>query len=134
MSDDDFDLSRFKSKKQDRRSVEEIVAATTVSERPPKKARKPFKSKFIQVPTFWCAALRGASGATHTMALVVLDEKHKRDYVGGDIVLSAEVTGMNKATRHRATRDMVQRGLFEVDQVGRGHSAPRVTSIRLTTD
>ena len=76
MSDDDFDLSRFKSKKQDRRSVEEIVAETTVSERPPTKARKPFKSKFIQVPIFWCAALRGASGATHTMALVVLDEKH----------------------------------------------------------
>ena len=133
MSDDDFDLSRFKSKKQDRRSVKEILA-TIDTPRPPKKERKPFKSKFIQVPTFWCAALRGASGATHTMALVVLDEKHKRDYVGGDIVLSAEVTGMNKATRHRATRDMVQRGLFEVDQVGRGHSAPRVTSIRLTTD
>ena len=127
MSDDDFDLSRFKSRKQDRRSVEEILATP----RPPKKERKPFRSKFIQVPSFWREVLRGASGATHDLALAVLDEKHKRDYLGGDIVLSAEVTGMRKTTRKRATQDMVGRGLFEVDQLG--HAAPRVTSIRLTT-
>lgn len=129
MSDDDFDLSRFKSKKQDRRSVEEIVAATTVSERPPKKARKPFKSEFIRVPSFWRAALRGAPGATYELALAVLDEKHTRDHKGGDIVLSAEVTGMNAPTRRRATRDVVRRGLIGVDQVGRGHAAPRVSSV-----
>ncbi len=129
--DDDFDLSRFKSKKQDRRSAEEILATINgeTAPRPPKKARKPFKSEFIRVPSFWRAALRGAPGATYELALAVLDEKHTRDHKGGDIVLSAEITGMNAPTRRRATRDVVRRGLIGVDQVGRGHAAPRVSSV-----
>ena len=40
----------------------------------PKKARKPFKSEFIRVPSFWRAASRGAPGATYELALAVLDE------------------------------------------------------------
>jgi hypothetical protein len=128
VSDNDFDLSRFKSRKQDRRSVEEILA-TTDTPRPPKKERKPFKSEFIRVPSFWRTALRGAPGATYELALAVLDEKHTRDHKGGDIVLSAEVTGMNAPTRRRATLDVVRRGLIGVDQVGRGHAAPRVFSV-----
>ena len=130
MSDDDFDLSRFKSKKQDRRSTEEILATIAPpiqSEKKPR--RKPFKSEFIKVPTFWREVLRGAPGATYELALAVLDEKHTRDHKGGDIVLSAEVTRMNAPTRRRATRDMVRRALIGVDQLGRGHAAPRVMSV-----
>jgi hypothetical protein len=133
VSDDDFDLSRFKSKKQDRRRVEEIVAATTVSERPPKKkARKPFKSKFIQVPMYWREALRGAPGTTFELALDVLAEKHKRDYLGGDVILSTEVTSLTKDSRHRAARDMVARRLVGLE-VPSPRSAPRVTSFQLSS-
>ena len=63
----------------------------------------------------------------------MLDEKHKRDHLGGDIVLSAEMTGLKKDARRDATKDMVRRNLMEVDQFGRGHSAPRVVQIALTS-
>ena len=94
--------------------------------------RKPFKSKFIRVPTHWREALRGAPGTTYALALAVLDEKHKRDQLGGEIVLSAEMTGMIKDSRQRATHDLVARRVIGVE-VSSGKSAPRVTSVQLSS-
>jgi len=130
MSDDDFDLSRFKSKNQDRRSTAEVVATITPPASRPRR-RTPFKSKFIQVPTFWREALRGAPGSTFEAALAVLDEKYRRDHIGGEVVLSAEVTGLKKDARRDATKDLIGRSLIEVDQSGR--AAPRVVSVSLSS-
>ena len=98
--------------------------------------RKPFKSKLIVVPVHWRDALRGATGATYALALAVLDEKHKRNHLGGDIVLSAQVTGMKKDARRAATKELVRLNLIEVGDVGcgggvgDGHHATRVTKIK----
>jgi hypothetical protein len=119
-----IDLSRFRTKPGDKQPAEEVLPKA--AQRRPR--GKPFKSEFIKVPTHWREALRGAPGATHDLALAVLDEKHKRDHLGGDIVLSAEVSGLKKDARHDATRDLVGRGLIAVEVLS-VKSAPRVTSI-----
>ncbi len=52
----------------------------------------------------------------------------KRNYRGGDIVLSSTVVaGMPRTTRWRAAKELAQLGLIEIEQNGR--QAPRVIHI-----
>jgi hypothetical protein len=63
----------------------------------------------------------------YQLAHRIILEAHKRKRIGGEIVLSAEVTGMPRATRWRAIKDLVRLGLIEIEQ--NGHAAPRVTRL-----
>jgi hypothetical protein len=56
-----------------------------------------------------------------------LFEAFKREQIGGEIVLSMEVTKMPASTRKRAIRELVRLKLIRVSQYGR--QAVRVVSI-----
>jgi hypothetical protein len=58
---------------------------------------------------------------------VILFEAFKREQVGGEIVLSATMTGMPRTTRRRATAELVKLKLIEIKQCGNG--AVRVISL-----
>src|SRR5699024_1347390 len=98
-----------------------------------RKKREPFKPDFVKLPQRWIEVLRNSkSGNTRQLAMEVLSEAFKREpkrnYRGGDIVLSSEVVvGMARSAKLRATRELSQLGLIEVEQNGR--QAPRVTHI-----
>ena len=94
----------------------------------PKKRRKPFKAEWVKLPSKWIEAL-GKSGRinAYRLALVILLEDFKRKRWGGEVVLSSEVTGMPRNTRMRAAKDLVELGLIETEQRGRG--ALRVSNI-----
>jgi hypothetical protein len=107
------------------------VAVETVTpiEAPKKKRERPFKSKFVQVPTRWMEVLRKSNSAsTYQLALAVLDEAFEREQTdAGEVILSSKVTHMPRNTRMRAVRELVELGLIEVEQSGR--QAVRVSRI-----
>ena len=82
--------------------------------------RRPFKAQWIQVPQWWLEALQraDANASTHLLALIVLAEAFKRQHVGGEVVLSSEVTKMSRATKIRAANELVKLGLIEVEWSG----------------
>jgi DNA-binding transcriptional ArsR family regulator len=94
----------------------------------PKKKRKPFKAEWVKFPYRWIEVLQRAKRANaYRLALVILLEAFKRKHTGGEVVLSSEVTGMSRATRMRAAKDLVDLGLIDTEQRGRG--ALRVSHI-----
>ena len=72
--------------------------------------------------------LHNAGAGARLLALIILAEAFKREYMGGDIVLSAEVTKMPPTTRRRAAKEMVELGLITVEQAG-NNRAPIVTTV-----
>src|SRR6266566_6186520 len=78
-----------------------------------RKRRKPFESQFVMVPTSWVKALKHTKNRhAYALAFALLAERHKRRYVGGEIVISLEtVPGMPRMARWRATKKLVQLGL-----------------------
>lgn len=84
-----------------------------------KRKRKPFEVDWVKYPAWWIEALRNASAGAHQLALVVLAEAFRREYIGGNIVLSVEVVKMSRATKMRAVRELVELGLIAVKQNGR---------------
>jgi hypothetical protein len=92
--------------------------------------RRPFKAQWARFPLRWFEALqRSKSASTYQLALVILFEGFKREQVGGEIVLSMEVTKMPSTTRIRATKELVRLGLIEVSRHGR--QAARVIKLYL---
>jgi hypothetical protein len=53
------------------------------------------------------------------LALIILIEAFKREQIGGEIVLSLEVTGMYRNTRARAAAELVRLGLIAIRREGR---------------
>jgi hypothetical protein len=93
-----------------------------------KKRRKRFETKWVKLKLRWVRALRQSkSVSTYQLAHTILFEAFKREQVGGDIVLSAEVTKMSASTRKRATKELVRLKLIKVSQ--HGNQAVRVISI-----
>jgi hypothetical protein len=88
---------------------------------PRKRKRKPFKAHWVQMPRWWLEVLQdaSASGSAYQLALVVLAEEFKRRYVGGEVVLSSEVTRMPHSTRIRAAKELVELGLISVEWDGK---------------
>jgi hypothetical protein len=83
----------------------------------PKPARKPFRARWVKVPTWWIHTLKQSrSVSTYELALTILHEAFKRQHVGGEIVLSSAVTGMPSNTKMRAARELADLGLIELDQ------------------
>jgi hypothetical protein len=85
---------------------------------PPRK-RKPFKAHWVQMPRWWLEVLQDASASAHQLALVVLAEEFKRRHIGGEVVLSSEVTRMPHSTRKRAAKELVELGLISVEWNGK---------------
>src|SRR5258707_6391332 len=75
-------------------AVDPINAATSA------KKRKPFEVSFVKLPNLGIDRLRHARKVrTVTLAHVVLREAFKRQYVGGEIVLSTTATGLSRQVR-----------------------------------
>lgn len=93
-----------------------------------KKRRKRFETRWVKLKLRWVRALRQSkSVSTYQLAHTILFEAFKREQVGGEIVLSAEVTKMSASTRKRATKELVRLKLIKVSQ--HGNQAVRVISI-----
>jgi hypothetical protein len=94
-----------------------------------KRRRKPsFKVRWVKLHLRWVEALRRSrSVSTYQLAHTILFEAFKREQVGGEIVLSMEVTKMPSSTRMRATKELVRLGLIKVSRHGK--QAVRVSKI-----
>ena len=96
----------------------------------PAKKRKPFEGQFVKLPDYWIERLeRSTSPGTFKLAHRILKEDFKRQFVGGEIVLSTEATGLSRKVRSRAVKELVGLGLIEIEQ--NGNQAVRVTNILL---
>ncbi len=105
-----------------------IAIDTINTATPARKKRKPFEVSFVKLPKFWIDQLRHARKlSTVTLAHVILHEAFKRQHVGGEIVLSSEVTGLSRKVRSKAVKELVALGLIETEQ--NGNQAVRVTNI-----
>ena len=114
-----FDLSKFKTKPggfKDRGNQRiEVVSV----ELPAAKKRKPFQAHYVQFPELWGVELEKLkSAAAWHLARRILRDVFKLEYVGGPVVLSKEVTGLNRTSRCRATHNLVQPKLIRVVQEG----------------
>ena len=112
------DLKRFQTTKA---PVQHEVEARARSDYNVKPAhRKPFAAEFTLMSLYWDNKLEACkSAAVWHLARRILLEHHRRQYLGGEIVLSGEVTGLPRETRARATKKMVELGLIKVAKAGR---------------
>jgi hypothetical protein len=110
-------------------AVETMPMPDAPSARRKRKQRpKPFKARWIQVPRWWLDVLQNASASAHQLALIILAEEFKRQYIWGKVVLSSEVTKMSPSTRRRAAKELVRLGLIRVEW--NGNQAGIVSVIR----
>jgi hypothetical protein len=88
------------------------------------RAAKTFETEWVKFPLAWYEALRRArcGGATYELAVTILFEAFKREHIGGEIVLSAEMTRMPKNTRIRAAKELMKLGLIKLRQTGNGRA------------
>ena len=106
------------------------IAVDAINANTAAKTRKPFEARFVMLSDYWIKRLeRSNSPGTLKLAHRILKEAFKRRYVGGDIVLSTEATGLSRKVRFRAVKELVGLGLIEVDQ--NGNQAVRVTNLLL---
>jgi hypothetical protein len=104
------------------------IAIDTINTAAPVKYRKPFKVQFVKLPDYWIERLeRSKSPGTFKLAHRILKEAFKRDQVGGEIVLSTQVTGLSRNVRCKAIKELIKLGLIEIEQ--NGNQAVRVTNI-----
>jgi hypothetical protein len=114
-----FDFNKFRSNKPATSYVtahgKRIAVETLPSKTPAPGRRKPFKVEWVKLPYYWIERLdRSKSANTFKLANHILREAYKREQIGGDIILSTEVTaitvpsdqgdGQIKADRGRAVR------------------------------
>jgi hypothetical protein len=102
------------------------ITVETINTATPEK-RKPSGGSFVMLPNFWIDRLRRARKvSTVTLAHVILREEFKHR-LGGEIVLSTEVTGLSRQVRARAVNELRELGLIETEL--NGNQAVRVISI-----
>jgi hypothetical protein len=100
----------------------------TKRKRKKERRKSGFTTQWVKVSERWIKALQQSdSVSTYRLALIILSEAFKREQVGGEIVLSTAVTGMNRATRGRAIKELVVLRLIKVER--RGNTAARVSHI-----
>jgi hypothetical protein len=96
-----------------------------------KRRRKAFEVKFVKVPVQWIKTLwQTKNPGTWRLAMVILAEDFKRKHLGGEIVLSSQVTQMPDTTRIRAARELVSLGLIQLEPGISGRSAPKVLVVQ----
>ena len=104
------------------------IAVDTINNDMPAKRRKPFEVRFVKVPAYWIERLeRSHSPGTFKLAHRILKEAFKQQYVGGEIVLSTETTGLSRKVRFKAVKELIVLGLVEIEQ--NGNQAVRVTNL-----
>lgn len=106
------------------------IAVDTIAADPPATKRRPFKVQFVKLSDYWMERLeRSNNPGTFKLAHRILKEAFKRQYVGGEIVLSAEATGLSRKVRSKAVKELVGLGLIAIEQSG--NQAVRVTNLLL---
>jgi hypothetical protein len=106
------------------------INVETLTPRVQKRPRpKQFEVKFVRVSHYWMEQLgRARHIATYKLALNILRQDHERTYGCRDeIVLSSTATGLPRATRHDAIKELVTLGLIRTEQMG--HGAVRVVEL-----
>ena len=94
------------------------------------KKRKPFKVDWVKLPDYWIRQLEQSQHAgTYKLALRILREAYKQQYAGGEVVLSAEITGLPGTTRWSAIKELVALNLIQIQQDG--NRATRLTKLLL---
>jgi len=94
------------------------------------KKRKPFKIEWVKLPDYWIRQLEQSQHVgTYKLALRILREAYKQQYTSGEVVLSAEVTGLPGTTRWAAIKELVALNLIQIRQDG--NQATRVTKLHL---
>ena len=92
------------------------------------KKRKTFEIKWVKLPDYWIRQLEQSQHAgTYKLALRILREAYKQRYIGGEIILSAEVTGLPRTTRRSATKELITLNLIQIQQDG--NRTTRVTKL-----
>jgi hypothetical protein len=92
------------------------------------KKRKPFRVDWVKLPDYWIRQLEQARRrATYKLAHRILREAFKQQHIGGEIILSAAVTGLPGTTRRAAIRELIALKLVEIQQDG--HQAPKVIKL-----
>jgi hypothetical protein len=80
------------------------------------------------LPNYWIEQLQKSNNpGAFKLALRILKEAFKRQYLGGEIVLSTEATRLSRKVRFKAVKELVKLGLIEIEQTG--NQATRVISI-----
>ena len=91
------------------------VIPADMPEPPKRKTRKVFEPEWVKLPLPWIKVLRQCkSMATLHLAHIILVEATKRQYVGGEVVLSSQMTQMQRDTRRRAMKELMKLGLIEL--------------------
>jgi len=87
---------------------------------PPKSRRSTLKPEFVKVPIPWAEALLGSTNVSaYRLALAILTEAFRRKIIGGEIVLSSEMTGMSGTIRRRAATELERLGLIRIERQGK---------------
>jgi hypothetical protein len=73
---------------------------------------------FLQDLMRWIMALEGANAdsSAYKLALRLLAEAFKCSQVGGDVVLSSQVTGMPRSSKSRAAKELQRLGLIRTER------------------
>ena len=104
------------------------IAVDTIKNGRPVKNRKPFEARFVKLSDYWIERLeRSNNPGTFKLAHRILKEAFKRQYVGGEIVLSTEATELSRKVRSKAVKELIGLGLIEIEQ--NGNQAVRVTNL-----
>ena len=79
-----------------------------------------FEPEFAKLPLHWVKALRQAKNInTCPLAHAIQLEVFQRERMGGEIVLSAEMTGIaSRSNRYRAAMELEQLGLIRLSREG----------------
>lgn len=98
----------------------DIAKAKGAAKQSTKPRRKKFQANFVIFPVRWIDALAraNANGNTYELALRLLVEAHARAHLGGDVVLSSEVTGLPRNSKYRAARKLQALGLIRIEPRG----------------
>src|SRR6516162_4558609 len=99
--------------------LEDKVKSSRRKRAPKKRGRKSkFRPEFIQVPMKWVNRLRTANVnvSTYRLAFAILAEKFRLDQSAEarEIVLSREVTGLDRKARGRAIGNLVKLKLIRI--------------------
>jgi hypothetical protein len=104
------------------------IAVDTLTGATPINRREPFVMQFVKLPNYWIEQLcKSNNPGSFKLAHHILRESVKRSFVGGEIVLSTEVTGLSRKVRCKAVKELVNLRLIEIAQDG--NQATRVISI-----
>jgi hypothetical protein len=108
------------------------IAVEVVEPDGPVRKKRGFAASWVKLPRRWIEVLEQTNSANaiklaHRILLAAYEDKNG----DGVVVLSAKTThGMPAESRHRAMRELAQRGLITVVRSSRGRHAHRVKLVQ----